>query len=127
VHHPHGHVAAPSPDEPRLTGERARHGHEVDELTPTLVDLVKRCDGLHRLVSIAAQSAGRGGIAADERAVLRGFATEYAAAAVESYPAGGHAAARPWMLAAAVEALLDEQGEAAAYHVAWLLALDGHR
>jgi hypothetical protein len=100
----------------------ARIGPEVEELGPTLVDAVRRRDGLPRIAQTLAQAATRGtGAAENEIAVLKN--------ALQS--AHQHAQEDPhdlsqvadWMLLAAIDALLEGHEYLAQYHVAWYEAV----
>jgi hypothetical protein len=123
AYQPHSYIGAPSPDDPPLSGERARHGHGVEEMGPTLVDTARRIDGLQRLVVTAAHAVTRNALAADEIDEFRRIAIEYRDRVLTAYPdhkAGHHVAA--WMLAAAIDALIDGQRELGSYHLAWAAA-----
>lgn len=122
-HEPMAYVAEPDSEAPALTGERARHGRDVPELGPTLVDIARHCDGLKRLVVTGALFAGRGGLADNEREMLAAYTAEYGKSVLAEYPAVSAVALRRWMVAAAVGALLDGHRATAAYHVAWISAL----
>ncbi|GCB01890.1 DUF5632 domain-containing protein [Mycolicibacterium sp. NCC-Tsukiji] len=119
VHQPNGYTGNPAPDEPPLTGERARYGHPADDLAPTLAAVARGWPSLPAVVLLAAQQAQRGGIAADEIAQVRQFAADVRRSVLSDYPHHHREAAATWMLAAAVEALIDGDRQAAAYHLAW--------
>jgi hypothetical protein len=123
VHNPNGFIAKPRPDDPTLTGDRvARAGPEVDELGPTLVEAVRRRDGLPRVAQTLAQAATRGtGVTEKEIDLLQ---TEQESAyhkAMEDpydFPRVGD-----WMLLAAIDALIEGHESLAHYHVAWYEAV----
>ncbi|MDX1887902.1 DUF5632 domain-containing protein [Mycolicibacterium sp. 120270] len=119
VHQPHGYVGEPGPDDPALTGERARYGHVVEELGPTLADMARRSDGLHRLVLTAAQNVTRGGLAADEIEQFRQIVVEYRDRVLTTYPDHRPEHVTAWMLVAAIDALIDGHNELGSYHLVW--------
>lgn len=119
VHNANGFVAKAGPDDPALTGDRmARSGPEVDELGPTLVEAVRRRDGLPRIAQTLAQAATRGtGVTENEMDVLRNEQQSAYQKALEDQ----HDLARvaDWMLLAAVDALIEGHEYLVHYHVAW--------
>jgi len=126
-HQPNGYIGNPAPDDPPLTGERARYGHPADDLAPTLAAVARGWPSLPAVVLLAAQQAQRGGIAADEIAQVRQFAAGVRRDVLSAYPHHDREGAATWMLAAAVEALIDGDRQAAAYHLAWAQVSRGGR
>lgn len=123
AHKANGFVAKRGPDDPALTGDRlARTGPHVDELGPTLVEAVRRRDGLPRIAQTLAQAATRGtGVTDNEMTVLE---NEQAAAYQQTLddPRDLSKAAN-WMLLAAIQALIEGHEFLAHYHVAWYEAV----
>jgi Family of unknown function (DUF5631)/Family of unknown function (DUF5632) len=119
----HGFIAKPGPDDPALSGDRvARQGPQVEELGPTLVDAVRRRDGLPRIAQTLAQAATRGtGVTENEVDLLQ----HEQAAAYQRVLEDPHDLARAadWMLLAAVQALIESHEWLAHYHVAWYAAV----
>lgn len=123
VHKANGFIAKPGPDDPALSGDRvARTGPEVDELGPTLVEAVRRRDGLPRIAQTLAQAATRGtGVTENELDVLRHEQqAEYQKALEDPHDLSR---AADWMLLAAIEALIEGHDSLAHYHVAWFQAV----
>ncbi|OBK50884.1 Tat (twin-arginine translocation) pathway signal sequence [Mycobacterium sp. 1081908.1] len=123
VYKAHGFIAKPGPDDPPLTGDRlARKGPEVEELGPTLVDAVRRRDGLPRIAQTLAQAATRGtGVTENEVDALRHEQQAAYNKALEDPHDLSPAA--DWMLLAAVQALIEGHEWLAHYHVAWFQAV----
>jgi hypothetical protein len=123
VHKPNGFIAKPGPDDPALTGDRvARSGPEVDELGPTLVDAVRRRDGLPRVAQTLAQAATRGtGVTDNEMDLLQKEQQSAYQKALQDPHGLAHAA--DWMLLAAIDALIEGHESLAHYHVAWYEAV----
>jgi hypothetical protein len=123
VHKANGFIAKPGPDDPALTGDRvARQGPQVDELGPTLVDAVRRRDGLPRVAQTLAQAATRGtGVTENEIDLLRHEQEAAYHKAMEDPHDLSRAA--DWMLLAAIEALLQNHESVVHYHVAWYQAV----
>jgi hypothetical protein len=123
VHKPNGFIAKPGPDDPALTGDRvARTGPEVDELGPTLVEAVRRRDGLPRIAQTLAQAATREtGVTENEVDVLQ----EEQRSAYQKVLEDPHDLSRvaDWMLLAAIDALVEGHESLAHYHVAWFQAV----
>ncbi|ORW27222.1 Tat (twin-arginine translocation) pathway signal sequence [Mycobacterium palustre] len=119
VHKPHGFIANPGPDDPPLTGDRvARTGPEVEELGPTLVEAVRRRDGLPRIAQTLALAATRGtGVTENEIDLLQAAKRSSHQKVLED----PHDPSRvvDWMLLAAIDALLQGHEWLAQYHVAW--------
>ena len=123
VHQPNGFIAKPRPDDPALTGDRAaRSGPEVDELGPTLVEAVRRRDGLPRVAQTLAQAATRGTGVTEKEIDLLQKEQESAYHKAMDDP---HDLSRvaDWMLLAAIGALIDGHESLAHYHVAWYEAV----
>jgi hypothetical protein len=122
VHTPNGFIAKPGPDDPALTGDRvARTGPEVDELGPTLVEAVRRRDGLPRIAQTLAQAATRGtGVAENEiEALQHEQHAAYQKALRDPHDLSG---AADWMLVGAIGALIEGHESLAHYHLAWYQA-----
>jgi uncharacterized protein DUF5631/uncharacterized protein DUF5632 len=123
VHAPNEFIAKPGPDDPALTGDRvARSGPKVDELGPTLVEAVRRHDGLPRIAQTLAQAATRGtGVTDNELDLLQ---TELRSAHQKALK-DPHDLSRAadWMLLAAIDALAEGHESLAHYHVAWYEAV----
>lgn len=128
AHQPYGYVSAPGPDDPKLTGERARHGLAVEELGPTLVDAVRRRDGLPRLVQTLAMAAVRNsGVLDAEIEQLREICAQYQGRVLQAYPERDPGDIAAWMLLAAVAALIDGHDAITHYHLAWCEAVSAVR
>lgn len=111
VHQPHGYIGEPGPDEPALTGDRtARTAPTVDELGPTLVEAVRRRDGLPRIAQAVAIAAARKyGVPDNEVELLHERATEIQQSVLSTYPHHDAAAVVDWMLLAAINALIGKE------------------
>ena len=122
VHRPNGFIAKPGPDDPALTGDRvARTGPKVDELGPTLVEAVRRRDGLPRIAQTLVQAATWGtGAAENEIDVLQ----QEQQAAYQKALEDPHDLSRvaDWMLLSAIDALIEGHESLAHYHMAWYQA-----
>ncbi|MCX8559227.1 DUF5632 domain-containing protein [Mycolicibacterium mucogenicum] len=124
AYNPPGYIAAPRPDDPLLTGERARHGPRVDELGPTLVEAITRRSGLPVWVQGAAKAAARG-TGVYEIDQLRRELEDVRSATINAYRER-----KPnlpqlvgnWMLLASIEAIVDDHEDVAHYHMAWYTA-----
>ncbi|UGT93404.1 DUF5631 domain-containing protein [Mycobacterium ostraviense] len=129
VHQPHGYIGEPEPDEPALTGDRtARTAPTVDELGPTLVEAVRRRDGLPRIAQAVAIAAARKyGVPDNEVELLHERATEIQQSVLSTYPHHDAAAVVDWMLLAAINALIEGNHSAANYHLAWAIAVTSTR
>ncbi|WP_230981539.1 DUF5632 domain-containing protein [Mycobacterium malmoense] len=123
AHKANGFIAKPGPDDPALTGDRAaRTGPEVDELGPTLVEAVRRHNGLPRIAQTLAQAATRGtGVTENELDVLQ----QEQQSAYQKTLDDPHDLSRvaDWMLLAAIDALIGGHESLAHYHVAWYQAV----
>ncbi|MCV7241224.1 DUF5631 domain-containing protein [Mycobacterium mantenii] len=129
AHHANTYVAEPGPDEPALSGDRPARSAapEVDELGPTLVDAVRRRDGLPRIAqAVAAPAVRKTGVLESETAMLRECAAEIQHSVLAAYPNHDPTVVGDWMLLAAIEALIDGHEYLANYHLAWFDAI-GHR
>jgi hypothetical protein len=126
VHKAHGFIANAGPDDPPLTGDRvARTGPEVEELGPTLVEAVRRRDGLPRIAQTLALATTRGtGVTDNEIDLLRSEQESTYRKTVED----PHDLTRvgDWMLLAAIDALLQGHEWLAHYHVAWYEAVSAN-
>lgn len=129
AHHANTYVAEPGPDEPALSGDRPARSAapEIDELGPTLVDAVRRRDGLPRIAqAVAAPAVRKTGVLESEIAMLRECVAEIQHSVLNAYPNHDPAAVGDWMLLAAIDALIDGHGYLANYHLAWFEAIS-HR
>ncbi len=122
AHEPNAYIEEPDSDPPRLTGDRTARSAAptVDELGPTLVDAVRRRDGLPRIAQAVAAPATRNtGVGENEHALLRTSISDVQSAVLSAYPHHDPAAVGDWMLLAAIEALIDGHEYLANYHMAW--------
>lgn len=122
AHHANTYVGEPGPDEPALSGDRPARSAapEVDELGPTLVDAVRRRDGLPRIAqAVAAPAVRKTGVLESEIEMLRECVADIQHSVLSAYPHHDPAAVGDWMLLAAIEALIDGHGYLANYHLAW--------
>ncbi|VBA44281.1 hypothetical protein LAUMK136_05546 [Mycobacterium attenuatum] len=129
AHEPNAYVAEPGPDAPALTGDRAARSAapKVDELGPTLVEAVRRRDGLPRIVqAIAAPAVRKTGVLENETNMLRDRIAAIQESVLDAYPNQDLPAVGDWMLMAAIDALIDGHEYLANYHMAWY-AVIGHR
>ena len=126
VHSPNEFIAKPRPDDPALTGDRvARSGPAVDELGPTLVEAVRRRDGLPRVAQTLVQAATRGtGVTDNEIDLLHKEQHSAYQKALEDPEDLSRVA--DWMLLAAIEALIEGHESLAHYHVAWYEAVSAN-
>ncbi|MGV7252840.1 DUF5632 domain-containing protein, partial [Mycobacterium kansasii] len=88
VHHPHAYISEAGPDAPALSGDRtARTAPTIDELGPTLIDHVRRQDGLPRVAQAVAIAAVRKyGVPDNEAELLRDKTTEIRQSVLTAYP-----------------------------------------
>jgi hypothetical protein len=123
AHKPHGFVTKPGPDEPALTGDRvARTGPEVEELKPTLVEAVRRRDGLPRIAQTVALATTRGtGVIENEIELLQALERSCYEKVLDDPRDLSRVA--DWMLIAAIGALVERHEWLAHYHVAWYEAI----
>lgn len=121
THHPNGYLSEPGPDDPVPgAGERARYGQQIDELRPTLIDAVHRCEGLPRIVQTVTRALVRkSGVADNEVDLFRRMVADIQVQALSAYPGNGAETVTDWMLLAAIDALIDGHEELARYHLAW--------
>jgi Family of unknown function (DUF5631)/Family of unknown function (DUF5632) len=122
AHEPNAYIEAPASDPPALTGGRTARSAAptVQELGPTLVEAVRRRDGLPRIAQAVAAPATRNtGVADNEAELLRRSVAEIQSAVLTAYPHHDQAAVGDWMLLAAIEALIDGHEYLANYHMAW--------
>ncbi len=121
AHHPNAYVSEAGPADPIPgSGERARYGHQVEELGPTLIDLAATNTRLPRIVQTVARAvARRSGVADNEVALFRQVLAETEARIAASYPHHAPRDVGDWMLLAAIDALIDGSQELAGYHLAW--------
>lgn len=125
AHHANTYVAEPGSDEPALSGDRPARSAapEVEELGPTLVDAVRRRDGLPRIAqAVAAPAVRKTGVLDSESELLRECVAEIQHSVLNAYPNHDQAAVGDWMLLSAIAALIDGHGYLANYHLAWFEA-----
>lgn len=126
VHHPHAYISEAGPDAPALSGDRT--APTIDELGPTLIDHVRRQDGLPRVAQAVAIAAVRKyGVPDNEAELLRDKTTEIRQSVLTTYPDHDIASVVDWMLLAAIGALIDGDQTGANYHLAWALATTSTR
>ncbi|OBH62876.1 DUF5631 domain-containing protein [Mycobacterium sp. E2479] len=129
AHHANTYVGEPGPDEPALSGDRPARSAapQVDELGPTLVDAVRRRDGLPRIAqAVAAPAVRKTGVLESETEMLRVCAAAIQHSVLAAYPNHDPEVVGDWMLLAAIEALIDGHEYLANYHLAWFAAIS-HR
>nr|WP_197503787.1 DUF5631 domain-containing protein [Mycobacterium sp. 852014-50255_SCH5639931] len=122
AHHPNAYVGEPGTEEPPLTGDRLARSAapHVDELGPTLVEAVRRRDGLPRIAqAVAAPAVRKTGVLENEDQLLRECIADIQHTVLNTYPHHDLAVVVDWMLLAAIEALIDEHEFLANYHMAW--------
>jgi len=127
AHEPNSYIEEPRPDAPALSGDRVARSAapDVDELGPTLVEAVRRCDGLPRIAQAVATPATRNtGVDENEAELLRGSVTDIQSSVLNAYPDHDPAAVGDWMLLAAIEALIDGHEYLANYHMAWFAVVN---
>ncbi len=128
AHQPNSYIAEPGPDAPTLTGDRAARSAApgVDELGPTLVEAVRRRDGLPRIAqALAAPAVRKTGVLDNEAELLRDRIADVQHAVLSAYPRHNPAALGDWMLLAAIEGLIEGHVYLANYHLAWFGAIAG--
>ncbi len=129
AHEPNAYVAEPGPDAPVLSGDRPARSAapHVDELGPTLVDAVRRRDGLPRIAqAIAAPAVRKTGVLGSEDEMLRGRIAALQESVLNAYPDHDLSTLADWMLLAAIAALIDEHEYLANYHMAWFAVTARH-
>ncbi len=122
AHEPHAYIEGPGSDSPALTGDRTARGAgpKIDELGPTLVEAVRRRDGLPRIAqAVAAPATRNSGVAQNEAELLRDSVADVQSSVLSAYPHHDQAAVGDWMLLSAIEALIDGHEYLANYHMAW--------
>jgi len=127
AHEPNAYIEEPGSDPPALTGGRTARSAAptVDELGPTLVEAVRRRDGLPRIAQAVAAPATRNtGVGENEVELLRGSLADIQNAVLTAYPHHDQAAVGDWMLLAAIEALIDGHEYLANYHMAWFAVVN---
>lgn len=129
AHHANTYVAEPGSDEPALSGDRPARSAapQVDELGPTLVEAVRRRDGLPRIAqAVAAPAVRKTGVLESEIEMLQECVADIQHSVMSAYPNHDPAAVGDWMLLAAIEALIDGHEYLTNYHLAWFEAIS-HR
>lgn len=126
AHNPNTYVSEQGPDEPVLSGDRPARSAapDVNELGPTLVEAVRRRDGLPRIAqAVAAPAVRNTGVLENETEILRGCIAEIEHSVLTAYPHHDPVAVGDWMLLAAIEALIYGHEYLANYHLAWFAAI----
>nr|WP_169716506.1 DUF5631 domain-containing protein [Mycobacterium europaeum] len=129
AHHANTYVTEPGSEEPLLTGDRLARSAapHVEELGPTLVDAVRRRDGLPRIAqAVAAPAVRKTGVLENEAHLLRECIADVQHAVLNAYPDHDPAAVGDWMLLAAIDALIDDHEHLANYHLAWFASISRH-
>lgn len=129
AHQPNAFIAEPDRDAPALTGDRAARSAcpKVDELGPTLVDAVRRRDGLPRIAqALAAPAVRKTGVLENEAELLGERIAEIQHSVLNGYPQHDPSAVGDWMLLAAIQALIDGHEYLAHYHLSWFEMLSRH-
>ena len=127
AHEPNAYIEEPGSDPPALTGDRTARSAapRVDELGPTLVEAVRRRDGLPRIAqAVAAPATRNSGVAQNEAELLRESVADVQSTILAAYPHRDQAAVGDWMLLASIEALIDGHEYLANYHMAWFGVID---
>jgi hypothetical protein len=127
AHEPNAYIEEPGSDPPALTGGRTARSAapNVDELGPTLVEAVRRRDGLPRIAQAVAAPATRNtGVAQNEADLLRASVADIQSSVLSAYPHHDQAGVGDWMLLAAIEALIDGHEYLANYHMAWYAVIN---
>lgn len=120
---PNSYISEPGPDDPVLSGERARYGQHIEELGPALVDAVRRRAGLPRIAqAVAGAAVRRTGVLDSEADLIRDEAASVRRRVLSGYPEHPAAAVGDWMLLSAIEAAIGEHDELTKYHLAWFEA-----
>ena len=123
AYQPNSYISEPGPDDPVLSGERARYGQHIEELGPALVDAVRRRAGLPRIAqAVAGAAVRRTGVLDSEADLIRDEAASARRRVLSGYPEHAAAAVGDWMLLAAIEAAIGEHDELTKYHLAWFEA-----
>ncbi len=126
AHEPNAYIEEPGSDPPALTGDRIARSaaHHVQELGPTLVDAVRRRDGLPRIAQAVAAPATRNtGVDQNEAELLRARVAEIQSAVLAAYPHHDQVAVGDWMLLSAIDALIGGHEYLANYHMAWFVVV----
>ena len=129
AHEPNGYVAEPGPDAPVLSGDRPARSAapDIEELGPSLVDAVRRRDGLPRIAqAIAAPAVRKTGVLDSEDEMLRDRIAAIQESVLNAYPDHDLSALADWMLLASIAALIDEHEYLANYHMAWFTVTTRH-
>ncbi|MGV0627814.1 DUF5631 domain-containing protein [Mycolicibacter minnesotensis] len=125
AHQPDTYITEPGPHDPLIgAGERARYGHHVDELGPTLIDAAAANSRLPRIVqTVALAVARRSGLADNEFDLFQQVVTDTQARVLSAYPQHVPRDVADWMLLTAIDALIEGTEETARYHLAWYLTV----
>ncbi|OCB35313.1 Tat (twin-arginine translocation) pathway signal sequence [Mycobacterium malmoense] len=126
AHEHNTYVAESDPEAPTLSGDRPARtvASQVDELGPTLVEAVRRRDGLPRIAqAIAAPAVRKTGVLDSEAELLHKCMNDIQQSVLSLYPNHDVAAVGDWMLLAAIEAVIEGHEYLANYHLAWFIAI----
>ncbi|MGD1255987.1 DUF5631 domain-containing protein [Mycobacterium seoulense] len=126
AHEHNTYVAESDPEAPTLNGDRPARSAapHVNELGPTLVEAVRRRDGLPRIAqAVVAPAARKTGVLESEARLLRVCINDIQQSILNLYPHHDLAAVGDWMLLAAIESLIEEHQYLANYHLAWFAAI----
>lgn len=125
AHEHNTYVAESDSEAPTLSGDRPARSvaPRVDELGPTLVDAVRRRDGLPRIAqAIAAPAVRKTGVLDSEAELLHKCINDIQQSVLSLYPNHDVAAVGDWMLLAAIDAVIEGHEYLANYHLAWFIA-----
>lgn len=126
AHEHNTYVSESDPEAPTLSGDRPARSvvPQVDELGPTLVEAVRRRDGLPRIAqAIAAPAVRKTGVLDSEAELLHKCINDIQQSVLSLYPKHDAVAVGDWMLLAAIEAVIEEHDYLANYHLAWFIAI----
>jgi hypothetical protein len=123
AYQPNSYISEPGPDDPVLSGERARYGQHIEELGPTLVDAVRRRAGLRRIAqAVAGAAVRRTGVPDSEADLIRDDVASLRRQVLSSYPKHDPSVVGDWMLLTAIDSAIAEDDEITKYHLAWFEA-----
>lgn len=123
-------VAESDPEAPTLNGDRPARSAapHVDELGPTLVETVRRRDGLPRIAqAVVAPAVRKTGVLGSEAELLRTCIGDIQQSTMNAYPNHDPAAVGDWMLLSAIKAMIDGHEYLVNYHLAWFAAISRRR
>lgn len=126
AHEHNTYVAESDREAPTLNGDRPARSAapDVDELGPTLVEAVRRRDGLPRIAqAVVAPAVRKTGVLESEARLLHVCINDIQQSVMNLYPHHDLTAVADWMLLAAIESLIEEHQYLANYHLAWFAAI----